>query len=57
MTEMLCKDCNAIVLFVAPVCEDGHEDCDDLMCVVCGAAISFGGLLVQLEETRSSSAA
>ena len=56
MTEMLCKDCDAIVLFVTPECEDG-QDCGDLMCVLCGAAISIGGLLVDERATRTSTAA
>lgn len=46
MTEMLCKDCDAIVLFVAPDCDDAPEECGDLMCVLCGAAVTVGGLLV-----------
>lgn len=56
MTEMLCKECDAIVLFVAPECEDGHEDCADLMCVLCGTAITFGGMLLAPEETRVDAA-
>ena len=59
MTEMLCKDCDAIVLFVVPECEDGHDDCGDLMCVMCGAALTFGGMLLQHEtgDDRSTTAA
>ncbi|MCU1600391.1 MAG: hypothetical protein JWO22_1100 [Frankiales bacterium] len=40
--EMLCKDCDAIALFVQPATEDPVED---LMCVVCGTAITFAGVL------------
>ncbi|MGB8651746.1 MAG: hypothetical protein WCD35_13920 [Mycobacteriales bacterium] len=54
MTEMLCRDCDAIVEFVQPVCEDGLDEFD-LMCVVCGTAITFGGMLLQ--EQRETLAA
>jgi hypothetical protein len=56
MTEMLCKDCDAIVLFVAPECEEGPDDSSDLMCVLCGAAISFGGMLLVHDATQASAA-
>ena len=46
MTEMLCKDCDKIVLFVTPECDDAPEDCGDLMCVLCGAAVTLGALLI-----------
>lgn len=43
MTEMLCRDCDQIVLFEAPLCVDdpGDESRDDgtLVCVLCGAAV------------------
>jgi hypothetical protein len=41
--EMLCKDCDAVAMFVQPVTED---PVDDLMCVICGTAITFAGVLV-----------
>jgi hypothetical protein len=53
---MLCKDCDAIVLFETPECDDG-QDCGDLMCVMCGAAISIGGLLLDERVARAISAA
>jgi hypothetical protein len=56
VTEMLCKDCDEVVLFVAPDCEDGQDD-GDLMCVICGAAISFGGMLLREQAVRRSAAA
>jgi hypothetical protein len=56
MTEMLCKDCDEVVLFVAPDCEDGQDD-GDLMCVICGAAISLGGSLLSEQAVRHSAAA
>jgi hypothetical protein len=41
--EMLCKDCDAVAMFVQPVTDDPVED---LMCVLCGTAITFAGVLV-----------
>jgi hypothetical protein len=46
---MLCKDCDKVVLFVRPVCDDGCDDFD-LMCVLCGAAVTFGGMLLVQED-------
>lgn len=57
MTEMLCQDCDKIALFVSPGCEDGHEDCLDLMCVGCGAAITFGGFSMPSEEATQRAVA
>ena len=45
MTEMLCRDCDEVVLFQTPLCEDGQDD-GDLMCVICGAAVTLTGLLL-----------
>ena len=42
--ELLCKDCDAVAMFVHPVTEDPT---DDLMCVICGTAITFAGVLLQ----------
>ena len=42
--EMLCKDCGAVAMFVPPVTEDPVED---LMCVLCGTAITFAGVLLR----------
>jgi hypothetical protein len=56
VTEMLCKDCDEVVLFVAPQCDDGQDD-GDLMCVICGAAISLGGLLLSERAVRHAAAA
>ena len=47
--EMLCKDCDAVAMFVQPATEDPVED---LMCVLCGAAITFAGVL--LVERRAA---
>jgi hypothetical protein len=42
VTERLCKDCDGVVTAVPDV-DDGWDL--DLMCVICGAALSLGGLL------------
>lgn len=55
VNEMLCKDCDKVALFVQPDCDDGCDEFD-LMCVLCGAAITFGGMLT-LSDARESSAA
>ena len=54
MTEMLCRDCDEIVLFVTPWCDE--QDAGDLMCVLCGAAVSVGGFLLS-ERARTEAAA
>lgn len=41
-----CGDCADETVFEVPPCEDGHgEDCLDLGCVECGAAVTVGLLL------------
>lgn len=38
-----CPDCSDVTDFVVPPCEDGHgEDCLDLACADCGAAVVLG---------------
>ncbi len=54
-TEMLCVDCDKIVLFEQPDCGDGLG-AFDLMCVLCGAAITFGGMLTPASAQESSAA-
>ena len=45
-----CVDCEAQTVFELPPCEDGHgEDCLDLACVDCGAAIVVGLLVTPAE--------
>jgi hypothetical protein len=44
---MHCRDCGTTQEFVTPICEDGHgDDCPDLMCVVCGLAVTRVALLM-----------
>lgn len=41
-----CASCATETLFEQPPCEDGHgEDCLDLACVECGAAVVVGVLV------------
>jgi hypothetical protein len=43
-----CVDCAGESLFEVPPCEDGHgEDCLDLACVECGAAVVVGVLVTR----------
>lgn len=46
---MLCSDCEKVVLFEAPE----HDSPDDLMCVICGTAVTVAGL-VALEVARAA---
>ena len=41
---MLCSDCEKVVAFVQPLTDDATDS--DLMCVLCGTAISFAGYLL-----------
>jgi hypothetical protein len=48
VTERLCKDCDGLLVEVdevAPAAYEGEGDLD-LMCVLCGAALTLGGLLL-----------
>jgi hypothetical protein len=49
VTERLCKDCDGLLDHVP----DAEDDWDlDLMCVLCGAALSLGGLLMGEADAR-----
>ena len=54
MTERLCSDCDGL-LVEAP--EAGDESDLDLMCVLCGAALTLGGLLQGELEALAEDAA
>ena len=45
MNERMCSDCDGLV-DLAPREDDGVVWDLDLMCVLCGAALSLGGLLL-----------
>jgi hypothetical protein len=34
-----CVECREETVFAQPPCADGHVDCPELMCLVCGAAV------------------
>jgi hypothetical protein len=36
--EMRCPTCDSDMLFEVPPCQDGHDDCPELVCTGCGAA-------------------
>jgi len=36
--ELRCAVCDGDMLFEAPPCEDGHDDCPELVCTRCGVA-------------------
>lgn len=50
MNEMLCRECDKVAEFVRPDCGDGFDDFE-LMCVLCGTAITFGGMLASGDRT------
>ncbi len=37
--EMHCARCQAQMRFEIPPCEDGHDDCPELVCSGCGLAV------------------
>jgi hypothetical protein len=54
VTERLCSDCDGLLVHAPEV---GDESDLDLMCVLCGAALSLGGLLLGELEARAEDAA
>ena len=36
--DMHCATCDSEMIFEVPPCEDGHDDCPELVCTRCGAA-------------------
>lgn len=49
--ELLCKECDRLLPFAAPRCDDGQDD-GDLMCIVCGTAVTFAsGLLIDVRTS------
>ena len=58
LQQRWCAECAAETLFELPPCQDGHGDeCLDLACVECGAALVLGVLLAAGELTRRTRAA
>ena len=57
-TVRWCSPCGSEQLFEVPPCEDGHgEDCLDLACAQCGAAVVVGVLLASAPVLAESRAA
>ncbi len=46
--EIYCATCQAEALFEVPPCQDDHEDCPELLCSGCGAAILIAPLTVRV---------
>ncbi|MQA79512.1 MAG: hypothetical protein GEV10_13720 [Streptosporangiales bacterium] len=40
--ERYCPSCVAVVAFEQPPCPDGHEECPDLACTLCGTVLFTG---------------
>ena len=46
--EQRCVICDGDMLFETPPCEDGHDDCPELVCTRCGAAEVVAPIVVHL---------
>ncbi|WP_229073824.1 hypothetical protein [Actinoplanes sp. DH11] len=46
--ELRCVICDGDMLFEVPPCEDGHDDCPELVCTRCGAAEVVAPIVVHL---------
>ncbi|MFI1988142.1 hypothetical protein [Actinoplanes sp. NPDC020271] len=46
--EQRCVICDGDMLFETPPCEDGHDDCPELVCTRCGAAEVIAPIVVHL---------
>ena len=49
--ELRCVICDGDMLFEVPPCEDGHDDCPELVCTRCGAAEVVAPIVVHLWKT------
>lgn len=56
MTESYCPECKQQQLFETPPCQDGHDDCVDLMCVDCGHAMTSYAVLLTEDVVLVSAA-
>jgi hypothetical protein len=54
VTERLCSDCHGLLAHAPDVLDEWDLD---LICVICGAALSLGGLLLGELEARVEDAA
>lgn len=46
--EQRCVICDGDMLFETPPCDDGHDDCPELVCTRCGAAEVVAPIVVHL---------
>ncbi|MEV6346050.1 hypothetical protein [Actinoplanes sp. NPDC051851] len=46
--ELRCVVCDGDMLFEVPPCEDGHDECPELVCTRCGAAEVIAPIVVHL---------
>ncbi|WP_433829153.1 hypothetical protein ACQP2E_07325 [Actinoplanes sp. CA-015351] len=46
--ELRCVICDGDMLFEVPPCEDGHDDCPELICTRCGAAEVVAPIVVHM---------
>ena len=42
--ERYCPSCATVVAFEQPPCPDGHEECPDLACTLCGTVLTVGAV-------------
>jgi hypothetical protein len=52
--ELRCVICNGDMLFEAPPCADGHDECPELVCTRCGAAELLIPVVVHMWRRPSS---
>jgi hypothetical protein len=56
--EMYCVTCDTDVLFEVPPCLDEHDDdCPELVCTGCGAAVLMAPVVVWFSRPRGASVA
>lgn len=55
-TEQYCPSCAALVACEQPPCQDGHDDCPEWVCTLCGAAFLAGVLDPPHDTARSGPA-
>ncbi len=46
--ELRCVICDGDMLFEVPPCEDGHDECPELVCTRCGMAEVVAPVVVHL---------
>ena len=46
--ELRCVICDGDMMFEAPPCADGHDDCPEMVCTRCGAAEVVAPIVVHL---------